>query len=249
MRSDFFCLKHWNNRFCRCVAIYEVWFLLTVSIAGSNKQGSQSLLYEVWFLFWKIQITWTRPRCRNPFYMRSDFFSKLCVKHQAFALRRNPFYMRSDFFWRRRLWGPVFDLVAIPSIWGLISFLLPTAWGCTVKKSQSLLYEVWFLLALREQKEREDRGRNPFYMRSDFFSTGDYELNFRAKVAIPSIWGLISFTRDMELDTYAIHVAIPSIWGLISFAIMAALKNPDESQSLLYEVWFLFVRQREAPRC
>ncbi len=35
------------------------------------------------------------------------------------------------------------------------------------RKSQSLLYEVWFPIALDEHK-RDSKSRNPFFMRSGF---------------------------------------------------------------------------------
>ena len=97
------------------------WFLQNRGQSYPFPAGSQSLLFEVLVptpVDAKQGISWEG---RNPFYLRSWFLLRIKIKRR-FKNGRNPFYLRSWFLQQDPLWT-VSVWVAIPSIWGLGSYM------------------------------------------------------------------------------------------------------------------------------
>ena len=106
--------------------------------------------------------------------------------------------------------------VAIPSFWGLFSYLM-SGWYYHRLMSQSLLFEVFFPITdLPDERTR------------------------RVFVAIPSFWGLFSYNSNLYyIGLLFPGVAIPSFWGLFSYTDDNDIViNITLSQSLLFEVFF-----------
>jgi len=181
---------------------------------------SQSLLFEVWF----------------PTYIR---------------IQANAYFRKG---------------VAIPSIWGLVSYALLAAWPALPVRSQSLLFEVWFpteedklmLSLLRECRNpfylrsgflpvknsllqiKNEGCRNPFYLRSGFLRTLEAVYPQQKTVAIPSIWGLVSYGQAFGRSVASSFRRNPFYLrsGFLQRQVEVIYDCMVESQSLLFEVWF-----------
>jgi hypothetical protein len=172
-------------------------------------------------------------------------------------LSRNPFYLRSKFLRKCSTTLPLGRAVAIPSIWGLNSYLyfykfltqylvaIPSIWGLNsyIKKVESQNKR---LVAI------------PSIWGLNSYKNSHSSLSLDGTVAIPSIWGLNSyrymriiryeamgrnpfylrskFLRRKMITVDKVIVAIPSIWGLNSYHVNPEISVYFSSQSLLFEV-------------
>jgi len=128
------------------VAIPSTWGLISYTYPILSRMPTLVAIPSTWGLisYPPDVVRPTLPKSRNPFYMRSDFLPGITIFGWIRPPEsRNPFYMRSDFLLYENLVSGQIP-VAIPSTWGLISYLANSRFGIP------------------------NRGRNPFYMRSDF---------------------------------------------------------------------------------
>ena len=141
--------------------------------------------------------------------------------------------------------------VAIPSKWGLVSYLypkqtmwmislvaIPSKWGLVSYTASVLDFPLIRLVAIPSK----------WGLVSYTASVLDFPLI--RLVAIPSKWGLVSYSEGLpQVHLECGSVAIPSKWGLVSY--WQELLKPEEvasSQSLLNEVWFpTIISENELP--
>jgi len=130
---------------------------------------------------------------------------------------RNPFYLRSGFLQRSpESCKSISHRVAIPSIWGLVSYsdLLKRIKDSSCRNP---FYLRSGFLHLKGMDLSQANCRNPFYLRSGFLpasgqSTGVYTLVSQSLLF--EVW----FPTILLLHLRAGNgVAIPSIWGLVSY--------------------------------
>jgi len=178
---------------------------------------SQSLLNEVWF----------------PTYATVGILSILLVSQSLL----------------NEVWFPTFSKytfksdksVAIPSKWGLVSYVCFIIENQTKRVlSQSLLNEVWFPTNLTGVWSAFP-SQSQSLLNEVWFPTGfKRDIVASKSVAIPSKWGLVSYEKNGQGLYYMIksQSLLNEVWfptGCSKNILMSFLKM---SQSLLNEVWF-----------